>query len=119
MGLSVTFDIWVWNGDSWTQKFTTEPVPDAERLLGFSNKGEQMFIEGSNIQLLLYECTTKEMKDIGIRDDIEGTMHVTHYVETSVQLSGGSLAKKRKLHDLPEFKMEYDISVSKLREIEA
>ncbi|XVF45786.1 hypothetical protein PTKIN_Ptkin02bG0234600 [Pterospermum kingtungense] len=101
---TVTFDIWVRKGNSWTQKFTTEPVPGAQRLLGFLNKGEQMFIEGSNNQLLLYECATKEMKDIGIRNDNPGTMHITHYVETSVQLNSGSLAKKRKLHDLPDIK---------------
>ncbi|XVF65866.1 hypothetical protein PTKIN_Ptkin09bG0285500 [Pterospermum kingtungense] len=88
------FDIWVWNGKSWTKKFTTEPLPDVLRLLGFSKNGKHMFLEGSNYQLLLYDLETKELKDAGIRDDFRGTLQLIHYVEGSAQLSGKSLAKK-------------------------
>ncbi|XVF45793.1 hypothetical protein PTKIN_Ptkin02bG0235300 [Pterospermum kingtungense] len=96
------FDIWVWNGESWNKKFTTEPLRGVLRLLGFSKSGKHMFLEGSNYQLMLYNLETTELKDTGIRYDLRGTMPLIHYVESSAQLSGKSLAKKGKLHDPPD-----------------
>ncbi|XVF68824.1 hypothetical protein PTKIN_Ptkin11bG0032000 [Pterospermum kingtungense] len=81
------FDIWVWNGESWSNILTTEPLPCAERLLGFLKNGEQIFVQGSDYQLLLYDGVTKELKDFGICDERPGTMQLVPYVETSVQLS--------------------------------
>ncbi|XVF45788.1 hypothetical protein PTKIN_Ptkin02bG0234800 [Pterospermum kingtungense] len=90
------FDIWVWNGISWTKKFTTEPLRCVLRLLGFSKNGKHMFFEGSNYQLLLYDLETKELKDTGIHDDHRGTLQLIHYVESSAQLSGKSSDIKNK-----------------------
>ncbi|XVF45942.1 hypothetical protein PTKIN_Ptkin02bG0248400 [Pterospermum kingtungense] len=78
------YHIWVRNGESWTKKIDIERVPGVKLLLGFSKNGEQMFLEGSNHQVLLYDRASKELKDTDVLND----------QTSSVQLSGRSLAKK-------------------------
>ncbi|XVF45943.1 hypothetical protein PTKIN_Ptkin02bG0248500 [Pterospermum kingtungense] len=78
------FHIWVWNGESWTKKFDIEPVPGVELLLGFSKNGEQMFLEGSDHQLLLYDRASKGLKDTGVRSGQPAIMQLIHYTESSV-----------------------------------
>ncbi|XVF68820.1 hypothetical protein PTKIN_Ptkin11bG0031600 [Pterospermum kingtungense] len=81
------FDVWVWNGESWSKILATQPLPCPELLLGFLKNGEQIFVQGSDHQLLLYDGVSKELKDFGICDENPATMQVVPYVETSVQLS--------------------------------
>ncbi|XVF45792.1 hypothetical protein PTKIN_Ptkin02bG0235200 [Pterospermum kingtungense] len=87
-GTDKSFDIWVWNGEYWTKKFSTEPLQGVEFPLGFSKNGKHMFLEGPNHQFLHYDLETKELKDTGIRDDQMGRMQLIHYDESSAQLSG-------------------------------
>ncbi|XVF45782.1 hypothetical protein PTKIN_Ptkin02bG0234200 [Pterospermum kingtungense] len=96
------YHIWVRNGESWTKKNDIEPVPGVKLLLGFSKNGEQMFLAGSDHELLLYDRASKKLKDTGVCNDQPTIMQLIPYVESSVQLSGRSLAKNRKLHDLPD-----------------
>ncbi|XVF45718.1 hypothetical protein PTKIN_Ptkin02bG0228800 [Pterospermum kingtungense] len=99
------FDIWVWTSGLWTNIFTIEPLPGVkplpgvELLLGVFKNGEQIFIQGSNHQLFLYDGVTRELKDVSIPGFNPGRL--MHYVETSVQLSSKS-SGKIKLHDLPD-----------------
>ncbi|XVF45789.1 hypothetical protein PTKIN_Ptkin02bG0234900 [Pterospermum kingtungense] len=88
MGTDKPFDIWVWNGEYWTKKFSTEPLQGVELVLGFSKNGKHMFLEGSNHQFLHYDLEAKELKDTGIRDYQLARMQLIHYVESSVRLSG-------------------------------
>ncbi|XVF68781.1 hypothetical protein PTKIN_Ptkin11bG0028900 [Pterospermum kingtungense] len=76
------FDVWVWNGESWSKILAIEPRPCPELLFGFLKNGEQIFVQGSNHQLLLYDGVTKELKDFGICDESPGTMQLVPYVET-------------------------------------
>ncbi|XVF45719.1 hypothetical protein PTKIN_Ptkin02bG0228900 [Pterospermum kingtungense] len=94
------FDIWVWTSGLWTNIFTIEPVPGVkplpgvELLLGVFKNGEQIFIQGSNHQLFLYDGVTRELKDVSIPGFNPGRLGLMRYVETSVQLSGKSSGKK-------------------------
>ncbi|XVF46001.1 hypothetical protein PTKIN_Ptkin02bG0253000 [Pterospermum kingtungense] len=96
-GAGMSFDLWVWDGEHWTEKGPiTEPIPDVEYLLGCFKNGKQMFFENSYQKLCLYDVDTKKLKEMDMGNDLSGTMELIHYVESSVRLGGKSLGKKRR-----------------------
>ncbi|CAA3004099.1 F-box CPR30-like isoform X1, partial [Olea europaea subsp. europaea] len=64
------FDIWVTkelggNGDSWIKLSSIGPLSQVERPLGFWN-GEFM-LENSSSELILYDPSSQEIKNLGIQ----------------------------------------------------
>ncbi|XP_039045562.1 F-box protein CPR1-like [Hibiscus syriacus] len=84
-GTDKSFDLWVMNG-SWTKQFSVESVPGVERPLGFWKNGE-MFLESSDHELVLFDPSTREIKNLGIHADRE-TMRIVAYVESLVPING-------------------------------
>ncbi|KAL4301833.1 hypothetical protein GQ457_10G000760 [Hibiscus cannabinus] len=86
-GTEKSFDLWVMNG-SWTKQFTIDSVPGVERALGFWKNGE-LFLESSDHELVLFDPSTRELKNLGIHAYM-GTMHISAYVENLVPINGRS-----------------------------
>ncbi|XP_022756008.1 F-box/kelch-repeat protein At3g06240-like isoform X1 [Durio zibethinus] len=86
-GTEKSFDLWVMNG-SWTRQFSIESVSGVERPLGFWKNGE-LFLEGSNHELVLFDPATRELKNLGIHA-YQNTMQLIPYVESLVPINGRS-----------------------------
>ncbi|XWS73865.1 hypothetical protein CRYUN_Cryun02cG0165900 [Craigia yunnanensis] len=86
-GTEKSFDLWVMNG-SWTRQFSIEYVSGVERPLGFWKNGE-LFLEGSNHELVLFDPATRELKTLGIHA-YQKTMQLIAYVESLVPINGRS-----------------------------
>ncbi|KAK8654624.1 hypothetical protein V6N13_107231 [Hibiscus sabdariffa] len=86
-GTEKSFDLWVMNG-SWTKQFTIDSVPGVGRALGFWKNGE-LFLESSDHELVLFDPSTRELKNLGIHDYME-TMEISAYVESLVPINGRS-----------------------------
>ncbi|KAE8729775.1 Detected protein of unknown function [Hibiscus syriacus] len=84
-GTNKSFDLWVMNG-SWTKQFSVESILGAERPLGFWKNGE-LFLESSDQELVLFDPSIKELRNLGIHAYQE-TMRITTYVESLVTLNG-------------------------------
>ncbi|XVF46957.1 hypothetical protein PTKIN_Ptkin03bG0070100 [Pterospermum kingtungense] len=91
-GTEKSFDLWVMNG-SWTREFSIESVPGVERPLGFWKNGE-LFLEGSNNELVLFDPATLEVKNVGIHAH-PGTMQLIAYVESLIPINGRSEHEER------------------------
>ncbi|XVF79255.1 hypothetical protein PTKIN_Ptkin14bG0206500 [Pterospermum kingtungense] len=83
-----SFDLWVMNNGLWTREFSIGPISGVHMPLGFSENGE-LFLEGSNRELLLFDPTTRATKNLGIHDHPE-VMRLIAYVESLVPLNGTS-----------------------------
>ncbi|XVF79231.1 hypothetical protein PTKIN_Ptkin14bG0204000 [Pterospermum kingtungense] len=83
-----SFDLWVMNNGLWTKEFSIGPISGVHMPLGFSENGE-LFLEGSNHELLLFDPTTQEIRNLGIHDYPE-VMRLIAYVESLVPLNGTS-----------------------------
>ncbi|KAL4302158.1 hypothetical protein GQ457_10G000230 [Hibiscus cannabinus] len=86
-GTEESFDLWVMNG-SWTKQFTIDSVPGVESALGFWKNGE-LFLESSDHELVLFDPSTRELKNLGIHAHM-GTMQISAYVESLVPINGSS-----------------------------
>ncbi|XWS52817.1 hypothetical protein CRYUN_Cryun11dG0104700 [Craigia yunnanensis] len=86
-GTEKSFDLWVMNG-SWTRQFSIESVSGVERPLGFWKNGE-LFLEGSNDELFLFDPTTRKLENLGIHA-YHNTMQLIAYVENLVPINGRS-----------------------------
>ena len=75
-------------GYAWSRKFSIESVSGVERPLGFWENGE-LFLEGLNHQLLLFDPANGELKNLGIHAYQE-TMQLVAYVESLVPINGRS-----------------------------
>ncbi|KAK8637063.1 hypothetical protein V6N13_064493 [Hibiscus sabdariffa] len=82
-----SFDLWVMN-ESWTKQFSIKSVPGVEKLLGFWKNGE-LFIESSDHELVLFDPSTRELKNLGIHAS-KWSMQITAYVESLVPINGRS-----------------------------
>ncbi|KAK8523198.1 hypothetical protein V6N13_113152 [Hibiscus sabdariffa] len=98
-GTEKSFDIWVMNG-SWTKQFTIDSVPGVERALGFWKNGE-LFLESSDHELVLFDPSTRELKNLGIHAYM-GTMRISAYVENLVPINGRSEYEEHIIRRLPE-----------------
>ncbi|KAK8484733.1 hypothetical protein V6N11_014482 [Hibiscus sabdariffa] len=85
-GTPKSFDLWVMNG-FWTKQFSIESVPGVERPLGFWKNGE-LFLESSDNELVLFDPSTREFKNLGIHSYKETQM--VAYVESLVPINGRS-----------------------------
>ncbi|KAL4366922.1 hypothetical protein GQ457_05G034630 [Hibiscus cannabinus] len=85
-GTPKSFDLWVMNG-FWTKQFSIESVPRVERPLGFWKNGE-LFLESSDNELVLFDPSTREFKNLGIHSYKE--MQIVAYVESLVSINGRS-----------------------------
>ncbi|KAK8497430.1 hypothetical protein V6N12_016956 [Hibiscus sabdariffa] len=63
-GTLKSFDLWIMSR-SWTKQFNIESVSGVERLLGFWKNGE-LFLESSDDELVLFDPSTRELKNLGI-----------------------------------------------------
>ncbi|KAL4304627.1 hypothetical protein GQ457_10G000810 [Hibiscus cannabinus] len=97
-GTEKSFDIWVMNG-SWTKQFTIDSVPGVERALGFWKNGE-LFLESSDHELVLFDPSTRELKNLGIHAYM-GTMRISAYVENLVPINGRSEYEEHIIRRLP------------------
>ncbi|KAK8654652.1 hypothetical protein V6N13_107259 [Hibiscus sabdariffa] len=97
-GTEKSFDLWVVNG-SWTKQFTIDSVPGVERVLGFWKNGE-LFLESSDHELVLFDPSTRELKNLGIHAYM-GTMHISAYVENLVPINGRSEYEEHIIRRLP------------------
>ncbi|KAK8556443.1 hypothetical protein V6N13_064475 [Hibiscus sabdariffa] len=95
-GIEKSFDLWVMN-ESWTKQFSIESVPGVEMLLGFWKNGE-FFIESSDHELVLFDPSTRELKNLGIHAS-KWTMQITAYVESLVPINGRSEHEGRIIRD--------------------
>ncbi|KAK8524837.1 hypothetical protein V6N13_015836 [Hibiscus sabdariffa] len=86
-GTETSFDLWVMN-ESWTKQFSIESVPGVEMLLGFWKNGE-LFIESLDHELVLFDPSTRELKNLGIHAS-KRSMQITAYVESLVPINGRS-----------------------------
>ncbi|KAE8674665.1 Detected protein of unknown function [Hibiscus syriacus] len=86
-GTDKSFDLWVMNG-SWTKQLSVESILGVERPLGFWKNGE-LFLESSNQELVLFDPSIQELRNLGIHAYKE-TMHITAYVESLDPLNGRS-----------------------------
>ncbi|OMO91823.1 hypothetical protein CCACVL1_07011 [Corchorus capsularis] len=86
-GTEKSFDLWVMNG-SWSRQLSIESVPGVERPLGFWKNGE-LFLESSNRQVVLFDPSTQELKNLGI-DAYQNTMQLVPYFESLVPINGSS-----------------------------
>ena len=86
-GTEKSFDLWVMNG-SWTRQFSIESVSGVDRPLGFWKNGE-LFLEGSNHDLLLFDPANGELKNLGMHAYQE-KMQFIAYVESLVPINGRS-----------------------------
>ncbi|XVF79229.1 hypothetical protein PTKIN_Ptkin14bG0203800 [Pterospermum kingtungense] len=64
-GAEKSFDLWVMKNGSWTREFNIGPISGAEWPLGFWKNGE-LFLRGSNHDLLLFDPANHELKNLGI-----------------------------------------------------
>ncbi|KAK8556447.1 hypothetical protein V6N13_064481 [Hibiscus sabdariffa] len=95
-GTEESFDLWVMNV-SWTKQFSIESVPGVERLLGFW-KNVEFFLESSDHELVLFDPSTRELKNLGIHAS-KWTMQITAYVESLVPINGRSEHEGRIIQD--------------------
>lgn len=75
-------ELWVLeneNEESWTK--SSFRISGAERPLGFY--GQSLFLEGTNRELLVYDCGAQELKKLGIYD-YPYCMQLITYVETTM-----------------------------------
>ncbi|GMI70328.1 hypothetical protein like AT3G06240 [Hibiscus trionum] len=91
-GTDKSFDLWVMNG-SWTKTLSIESVPGVERPLGFWKNGE-LFLESSDHELVLFDPSTRELKNLGIHAYRE-TMQIIGYVESLIPINGRSEHEER------------------------
>ncbi|PPE02904.1 hypothetical protein GOBAR_DD00064 [Gossypium barbadense] len=82
-GADKSFDLWVMNG-SWTKQFSIESLLGVERPLGLWKNGE-LFLESSDHKLVLFDPSTRELKNLGIHAYQE-TMQIIAYVESLVPI---------------------------------
>ncbi|KAL4367511.1 hypothetical protein GQ457_05G034640 [Hibiscus cannabinus] len=85
-GTLKSFDLWVMNG-FWTKQFSIESVPGVERPLGFWKNGE-LLLDSSDNELVLFDPSTREFKNLGIHSYKEPLM--VAYVESLVPINGRS-----------------------------
>ncbi|KAE8674662.1 Detected protein of unknown function [Hibiscus syriacus] len=91
-GTDKSFDLWVMNG-SWTKQFSVEFVPGVHRPLGFW-KNDELFLESSDHELVSFDPSTRELKNLGIHAYRE-TMQMIAYVESLVPINGRQEHEKR------------------------
>ncbi|KAE8718311.1 Detected protein of unknown function [Hibiscus syriacus] len=84
-GTDKSFDLWVMNG-SWTKQLSIESLPRVHRPLGFW-KNDEMFLESSDDELVLFDPSTRELKNLDIHAYRE-TMQIIAYVESLVPING-------------------------------
>ncbi|XVF84338.1 hypothetical protein PTKIN_Ptkin17bG0029000 [Pterospermum kingtungense] len=94
-GTEKSFELWVMNG-SWTKEFVVESVSGVVKPLGFWENGE-LFFEGSNQELLLFDPATRKFKNLGIYDRPDA-MEIIPYVESSVPINGRSELEKHLIY---------------------
>ncbi|XVF58326.1 hypothetical protein PTKIN_Ptkin07bG0057100 [Pterospermum kingtungense] len=86
----------VMNNGSWTREFIIESVCGVERPLGLWGNNE-LFFEGSNHELMLYDRATGELKNLGIFDHWK-TMRLFPYVGSLVPLNGKAELEEHLTH---------------------
>ncbi|KAL4353125.1 hypothetical protein GQ457_06G000170 [Hibiscus cannabinus] len=75
-------EIWVMSG-SWTKLSVIETVLGVDVPLGFWKNGE-LFFETSSRELVLFDPSTRKLKDLGIHAYYKGTMGIIAYAESLV-----------------------------------
>ncbi|KAJ4713972.1 F-box protein [Melia azedarach] len=60
------FDLWLMKERCWTKQFTVGPLLEVYEPLALWKK-DSFFVESSNGELLLYDTSTQEMRDLGLR----------------------------------------------------
>ncbi|KAK8523148.1 hypothetical protein V6N12_047678 [Hibiscus sabdariffa] len=106
-GTEKSFDLWVMNG-SWTKQFTIDFVPGVERALGFWKNGE-FFLESSDHELVLFDPSTRELKNLAGNYDKRG---ITKRGELSI-FPKSFIVLSHCLHMMPRQKAGPDASVKK------
>ncbi|XP_057479865.1 putative F-box protein At3g10240 [Actinidia eriantha] len=103
-------DIWVMElKGSWIKQFTIGPLPRIEWPLGFWNNYEFLFVISDspkiycNAQVVLYDFTTQEFRDIGPKGDKDHFSACIYY-ESLASVKGGMHQRKGKLLDSAEAK---------------
>ncbi|KAH6816779.1 hypothetical protein C2S51_021599 [Perilla frutescens var. frutescens] len=92
-GISKPVELWVFSTQTlWTKVFDVV-LSGVERPLGLGENGRLLFFEGiidnsdgQQIQLLVYDRTTQELKKLDIYDYPRGGLNVLSYVETTAPL---------------------------------
>ncbi|KAE8728636.1 Detected protein of unknown function [Hibiscus syriacus] len=88
-GTEKSFDLWAMDG-GWTKQLSVESIPGVEEPMGFWKNGE-MFIGGSDHELLLFEPYTREVKKLGVKAYPDAMCHcLIAYVESLVPINGKS-----------------------------
>ncbi|XVF69221.1 hypothetical protein PTKIN_Ptkin11bG0063500 [Pterospermum kingtungense] len=87
-GIEKSFDLWVMMSRSWTRKFNIQSIYGVERPLGFWKNGE-LFLEGSNGELVLFEPASRKHKNLGFHGHLY-TMQLIAYFESLVPINGHS-----------------------------
>ncbi|XVF69224.1 hypothetical protein PTKIN_Ptkin11bG0063800 [Pterospermum kingtungense] len=87
-GTEKFFDIWVMMSGSWTKQFSVESVSGVEWPLGFCKNGE-LFLAGSNNELLLFDPASRELKNLGVHAP-RNAFQLIAYVESLVPINGQS-----------------------------
>ncbi|GMI65279.1 CONSTITUTIVE EXPRESSER OF PR GENES 1, CONSTITUTIVE EXPRESSER OF PR GENES 30 [Hibiscus trionum] len=77
-----SIEIWVMSG-SWTKLFIIESVPGIDMPLGFWKNGE-LFFENSDGELVLFDPSTRELKNLGIHTCCKESMSIIAYAESLV-----------------------------------
>ncbi|KAL6549690.1 hypothetical protein OROMI_020178 [Orobanche minor] len=99
-GISKSFVLWIWEASSWSKLFDLV-LYGVERPLGLKD-GRFLFVEGCKrsddelSQLLVYDCVTKEQKELNIYD-YPGQMEVISYDDTLSDARPMPHRKKRAL----------------------
>ncbi|GER24645.1 F-box protein [Striga asiatica] len=90
------FEIWVWGNDDWScaDEFEVPAYCVAlHRIIGLY-KNDKVLIQDSNGDLLLYDCETRSLKNLGIHDD-SFYVRVYPYGKTTVN-KGDKLVSRQK-----------------------
>ncbi|XP_057479192.1 F-box/kelch-repeat protein At3g06240-like [Actinidia eriantha] len=100
-------ELWVMELEaSWIKQFSIEALPRIERPLGFWNNSEFLFEASDspkqycndNSQVVLYDLTTQEFRDIGPKGPHYHFKALTYY-ESLVSVKGGMHQRTEKLSD--------------------
>ncbi|KAL3645683.1 hypothetical protein CASFOL_010863 [Castilleja foliolosa] len=84
-----TFDLWVWKSKEqcWSQ-VDSFVLREVKALLGLW--GDKCFFVGYMNEVLLFDLTTRELKNLGIEDHFPWTMSLVPFVESTVSIQGHS-----------------------------
>ncbi|TYH00494.1 hypothetical protein ES288_A10G281700v1 [Gossypium darwinii] len=88
--IDTSFDLWVTSEGVWTKQFNIKSISGVVRPLGFGKNGD-LFVRDTNNEVLLFDASTQELKDLEINtylDHIWAVITLHAYFESLVHING-------------------------------